>query len=342
MQELVDGQHAGPRPARVVHLRRLERLAQLGVPVGIAGPVERQHRDVVHPQVIGVRVAPLVVAVGEDDLRLRAPDDRHQAAGGLVDVGHVERVGVLVRRRVGHAGVAVAEHHDLVEADDAGRLGQLGRAHRGDLGLLLLGRQAVERLALGAQRRVLQLALLAARAAHEHRVDALGVVPGDRRGALRRLVVGVGVDGEQGEPRRGAGLRHQPASPGGTGTVTRSTLPAPCHDESGHVRSPAVRARSIVTAAVAAVLVVVAAACDTGDGKTLRPPTSAERAAQPTTTTSTTVPGTGLDVDGGTTFPAVVPHLRDRHRPVHPDPAVGRGRGHRRHGSRATAATCRR
>ena len=168
-----------------------------------------------HPQVIGVRVAALVVAVGEDDLRLGAPDHGDQPAGGLVDVGHVERVRVLVRRRVGHPGVPVAEHHHLVEADDAGRLGELGRAHRGDLGLLLLGRQPVERLALGTQRRVLQLALLAAGAAHEHRVDALGVVAGDRRRALRRLVVGVGVDGEQGEPRGGAGLPSSAGEPGG-------------------------------------------------------------------------------------------------------------------------------
>lgn len=64
-------------------------------------------------------------------------------------------------------------------------------------------------------------------------------------------------------------------------------------------------ARSIVTAAVAAVWVVVAAGCDTGDGKTLRPPTDAERVAMPTTTTSTTVPGSGLDGGAGATFPAV-------------------------------------
>ena len=59
------------------------------------------------------------------------------------------------------------------------------------------GRQPVERLAGLAQRRVLQVALLAAGAAHEHGVHALGVVAGDGRRALRRLVVGVGVDGEQ-------------------------------------------------------------------------------------------------------------------------------------------------
>jgi len=38
-----------------------------------------------------------------------------------------------------------------------------------------------------------------ARAAHEHRVDALRVVLGDGAGPLRRLVVGVGVDGQDAE-----------------------------------------------------------------------------------------------------------------------------------------------
>ena len=68
-------------------------------------------------------------------------------------------------------------------------------------------------------------------------------------------------------------------------------------------------ARSIVTVAVAAVLVTIGAACDEGDGKTLRPPTDAQRVAQPTTTTSTTVAGTGLGTGlegaAAASFPAV-------------------------------------
>ena len=53
-------------------------------------------------------------------------------------------------------------------------------------------------------------------------------------------------------------------------------------------------------AALAALIgvVVLAAACDSGDGKTLRPPTSSERAAMPTTTTTTTLPRT-LDPTAG-------------------------------------------
>src|SRR5439155_27364544 len=44
---------------------------------------------------------------------------------------------------------------------------------------------------------------LAARAAHQDGVDALGVVLGDRAGPLGRLVVGVGVHGEDAQ-----GLAH--------------------------------------------------------------------------------------------------------------------------------------
>ncbi len=107
--------------------------------------------------------------------------------------------------------------------------------------------------------------------------------------------------------RRGAALGSviSRRARGALGPSPVGRYPAPCLHESGHVRSPAVPARSIVTAAVATVLVVIAAACDTDDGKTLRPPTSSERVAMPTTTTSTTVPGTGLDAGAVTSFPGL-------------------------------------
>ncbi|HZI44961.1 MAG TPA: hypothetical protein VFD53_07070, partial [Ilumatobacter sp.] len=54
----------------------------------------------------------------------------------------------------------------------------------------------MERLAGLAQRGVLELAFLAAGAAHEHGSHALGVVFGQGRRALRSLVVGVRMDGE--------------------------------------------------------------------------------------------------------------------------------------------------
>jgi Raf kinase inhibitor-like YbhB/YbcL family protein len=55
--------------------------------------------------------------------------------------------------------------------------------------------------------------------------------------------------------------------------------------------------RRAATAALVGV-VVLAAGCDTGDGKTMRPPTEAERAAMPTTTTTTSLPSV-LDPTAG-------------------------------------------
>ena len=144
-----------------------------------------------------MRVAALIVAVGDDDLRLGAADDRHEPSGRLVEVGLMERIRMAVRVGVGHSRVAVAEHHDLVEADDRRRRRELGRAHRGDLRLLLLRAQPVQRLSLLAQRGVLQLTLLTSGAADEHRMDPGGVVLGDGRRALRRLVVRMCVYGQQ-------------------------------------------------------------------------------------------------------------------------------------------------
>ena len=102
---------------------------------------------------------------------------------------------------VGHARVAVAEHHHLVETDDLGRPGQFERAQLGQQRLLLLGGEARGTAARARAGRVLQVALLAAGAAHEHRAHAFGVVLGQRGRALGGLVVGVGVHGEQAEGR---------------------------------------------------------------------------------------------------------------------------------------------
>ncbi len=144
-----------------------------------------------------MRVSGLVVAVGDDHLGPLTADDRDQPPGGLVDVGLMEAVRMVVRFGVGHARVAVAEHLDDVEADDLSGRRQFAGAHRRNLGPLLLGGEPVERLTLLAQRGVLQVALLATGAAHQHGADALVVVLGERRCTLGGLVVGMGVNGQQ-------------------------------------------------------------------------------------------------------------------------------------------------
>jgi hypothetical protein len=70
------------------------------------------------------------------------------------------------------------------------------RAQLSEQRLFLLGCQLVERLPRLSQARVLQVAFLAAGAAHQHRTGAFRVVFGQRRGAFGGFVVGVGMQGE--------------------------------------------------------------------------------------------------------------------------------------------------
>ena len=79
LDELLVHRHdPGPREARVVELLRLPRLTRLGVLRGVTR-LERGDRDGVHLEVVGVRVALLIVAVGEDHVGAFGPDDRPQA-----------------------------------------------------------------------------------------------------------------------------------------------------------------------------------------------------------------------------------------------------------------------
>ena len=66
-------------PVRVVELERLPRLARLRVAVRVAGRVERRHRDLVAPDVVGVRVAAVLV-VGGHHVRAELADHRDQRA----------------------------------------------------------------------------------------------------------------------------------------------------------------------------------------------------------------------------------------------------------------------
>jgi Raf kinase inhibitor-like YbhB/YbcL family protein len=125
----------------------------------------------------------------------------------------------------------------------------------------------MERLTRFPQGGILQIPLLAAGAAHEDRPDPSGAIAGDRRGALRRLVVGVGVHGQEGQ-RGGHRVEAIPAG------------------DDGDLRSGAVNRllpRPILTATVGVTVVVtVLTGCDTGDGTTIEPPAPG-RTAPPTT-----------------------------------------------------------
>ena len=91
------------RPDREVHLQRLVRLPRSREGRHVACRIEGRDRDVVHADVVGVRVAIAVVAVGDDHLWAHPADLGHEALDGFG-----ERVGgkgtwVGVRLRVRHA-----------------------------------------------------------------------------------------------------------------------------------------------------------------------------------------------------------------------------------------------
>ena len=181
---------APQREARVVHLRRLPRRPRLGVLGRVAGRLERRDRDLVDPDVIGVRVELPVISVGDDHLWPCGTDDRHEPADRLVERRVREVVGPRVRLGIRHARVVIAEPPQLVVADRRDARLELLHAHLGE------PRPDVGRV----DRLVQDVAGLTAGAADEHAPDALVVVAGDRRRALRRLVVRVRVDGQEREP----------------------------------------------------------------------------------------------------------------------------------------------
>ena len=175
---LVHRHDASLRPHGVVQLGRLERVTQLGVPVGVACTIEGQDRNVVHSEVIGVRVSRLVIAVGDDHLGTGPADDGNQTANRFVQIGLMEAIRMIVGLGFSHPRVAVAEHLDLIETNNSRRRRQLGLAHCSDQLTFLLRLQPVERLARFAQRWVLQVAFFATRTANEH-----GMYP---RGSIQR------------------------------------------------------------------------------------------------------------------------------------------------------------
>ena len=215
------------------------------------------------PQVVGVRVALLVVVVGDEHLRPLPADHRHQPAGGLVDVGVGERLRVLVGLGLGHARVAVAEHHDLVEADDRGRP-RPARAAR-----------TSARSASGPPGRSMAgfwMSPSSPPVQHTSTVRTPSArVRGQRGGALRRLVVGVGVDGEDAERIRHGGPRYRRPT-----AAPAAERPPIVGRRVARMSASLPRWRLPRVIALVGGLGLVVAACSS-DGRTLRPPRPTRR-----------------------------------------------------------------
>ena len=180
------------RPQGVVELGRRPRLTQVRAVGRVAGAFVGGHGDIVDPYVVRMHVAALILGIGHDDVGPVTADHGHQPGHRLVQIGPGEAVGMVVGLRSLHARVAIAEHLNLFVADDLRSSAQLLGPHLGQL----LGHRGI------IQGRVEDLALLSPGAAHEHGADALGVVAGHRGRALGRLVIGMGMHGEEAEPFR--------------------------------------------------------------------------------------------------------------------------------------------
>ena len=132
---------------------------------------------------VGMAVAAVVVVDGEHVGALVAQDGG-QARRRLVEVGAGERSVGVVRGFAGHAGVAVAEEFDPVDAQHLGRRLQLGDAALG------------ERLARG-ERVGRVFAQLAAGREHQDDPVPFGLGARHRARGRDRLVVGVRVEGHE-------------------------------------------------------------------------------------------------------------------------------------------------
>ncbi len=158
---------------------------------------------------VGVPVAAEVV-VADDHVGLDLADDAHGPADGLIDIRLPEGGRVVVVGRAHHPGVLVAQQPALDATELPQRLGQLLGADLRQAGMVL------RRIQLGHD----DLAVLAEVGGQADHAEALGPVASHDAAGADALVVGVGVDGQEGE-----GTRH-PAMIGGR---TRRGCAGPWH-----------------------------------------------------------------------------------------------------------------
>src|SRR5215813_3330646 len=100
---------AGSGPHHVVELLWGPGHAQFRMKRGIAGSLVGWHRRLVHPEMIGMWIAALVVGVGHDDMRPLLPDEADECPDGLLEGGCGEGARHPARR---HVRVPVAKHPD--------------------------------------------------------------------------------------------------------------------------------------------------------------------------------------------------------------------------------------
>ena len=176
-----------PGPGHPVELGRLPGLLAFlqREPAYVGRPEEGSGAHPVHLDVVRVPVAAEGV-VGGQHLGAVAADEAHQAAHRLHEIGPAEGAGVVVLRGARHARVAVAQQLHRGHAEDGAggaqfRLADFTQALPHRLGVVVV--EDLPHLAPGG-------------GDHHHLLAGGGVA---RQGAAHRerLVVGVGVEGEE-------------------------------------------------------------------------------------------------------------------------------------------------
>ena len=170
----------------VVELERLPGLAGARVAVRVGGGLERLDGDLVGLDVVGVRVAAVLV-VGQHHVRPELADGADQRLGRL---RRLQREAAIWQRRqrvaLGQPGIGEAEEL-LLDAEDLPGPGHLLAPDAGQVGA-----------DLGPVHGLVQdVAALAAGQGADQDLHALAHIPGHGGGALARLVVGMRVHGHQ-------------------------------------------------------------------------------------------------------------------------------------------------
>ena len=165
------------RPCRVIHLDRLPRLTMFWIPLIVTRTIKRQHTDLVHFDVIGVRITALIVAIRHEHLWLLATNNCNEASDCFIHVGHMETRWIVVRRRINHAGVAIAKHLHMMEANYF--CSSIKFAWSELLEQLFFSRsiKSMKWLSNFFECWIIYIALFAPSATHQHSAHALRVVP---------------------------------------------------------------------------------------------------------------------------------------------------------------------
>ncbi len=175
-------------PVVVVQLRHAPRLARVREQPVVGGGLVRGHRHLVAADVVGVRVAAVLV-VGGQHVRLELADEPDQRAPST------RSSGTSAKQPSGSGGSgspsgspeSTNPSQRVLDAEDLGGLGHLVAADLVDPAVHV-GQ---------VHRRVEDVAALAAGQRHHHDARALVGVTGHRRSALAGLVVRVGVHRHQ-------------------------------------------------------------------------------------------------------------------------------------------------